>query len=420
MIFTFARANAGKLIRLPFYAVAGALALLMPRQRHLWVFGRRTGVGEGPLRLLRVAQSMYPQLRLIWIAQDAPQAKEASMLGLEVHLKSSWRAYWLTLRAGVTVITHGFGDLCRPFVPGSYLVQLWHGSPLKRIHLDSPRAPTSGIGGLFERIGATLVALMFRTSARFIRCIPAPSSMVAARYSSVWGWPDDSRIKLTGDPRCDVLLEGSVAERHAQARRLLCELWRTTKLPSRMVLYAPTWRDGAADPCLPQAMEWQRIDAVLAQADTCLVVRAHPWGTTHRDTDDTTTMPRIRFLSAQDLHEINRVLNAFDVLITDYSAIAMDYSLLRRPIVFFAPDIEAYVRTRGLYENYDTFTHGRWHRDWDGVATQLSRILASQKNYAQASRASAEPLLERYHHHRDAQAAQRLLAQIARDIGLSP
>jgi len=89
--FTFAQANAAKLIRLPLYVIAGAIALLFPRKRELWVFGRKTGVGEGPLRLLRVAQQEYPQLRLVWIAQDQAQCDEAKILGLEVHLKSSWQ-----------------------------------------------------------------------------------------------------------------------------------------------------------------------------------------------------------------------------------------------------------------------------------------------------------------------------------------
>jgi glycosyltransferase involved in cell wall biosynthesis len=52
--FTFAKANAGKLVRLPLYALAGLVASVFPRDRELWVFGRKTGVGEGPLRLLRV------------------------------------------------------------------------------------------------------------------------------------------------------------------------------------------------------------------------------------------------------------------------------------------------------------------------------------------------------------------------------
>jgi CDP-glycerol glycerophosphotransferase (TagB/SpsB family) len=38
--------------------------------------------------------------------------------------------------------------------------------------------------------------------------------------------------------------------------------------------------------------------------------------------------------------------------VTDYSSVIFEYALLGRPMVFFAPDLEAYEQERGFYFDY--------------------------------------------------------------------
>ena len=58
---------------------------------------------------------------------------------------------------------------------------------------------------------------------------------------------------------------------------------------------------------------------------------------------------RVLFLDSLSLGSklltIYHVLNAFDLLITDYSSVYVDYLLLNRPIVFSCPDFEDTRRT---------------------------------------------------------------------------
>ena len=54
----------------------------------------------------------------------------------------------------VVVVTHGFGDVNRYAVTGAFVVQLWHGIPLKRIGLDSAETlrPPAALGrGILSR-----------------------------------------------------------------------------------------------------------------------------------------------------------------------------------------------------------------------------------------------------------------------------
>lgn len=42
------------------------------------------------------------------------------------------------------------------------------------------------------------------------------------------------------------------------------------------------------------------------------------------------------------------ILNAFDVMISDYSSIVFDYLLLDRPVIYLIPDYEEYRSQRGF------------------------------------------------------------------------
>ena len=134
--FTFAAGNARKVAALPLYAL-GAIASLVTRRRDdVWVFGSGSGLGEGALALYDHAADRA--ITRVWLASTVRELEAARARGMTAALKHSWRGFRLTLRAGVITITHGFGDVNRFGTLGAFVVQLWHGIPLKRIQLDSP------------------------------------------------------------------------------------------------------------------------------------------------------------------------------------------------------------------------------------------------------------------------------------------
>ncbi len=358
--FTFGAGNARKLLRLPLYALGAAASLVVPRSPRLWVFGSGIGPGEGALPLYReVRQRLGDDTRLVWLASTDAELAEARELGLDAERKSGWRGFRLTLRAKVLVVTHGFGDVNRYGTRGGFVVQLWHGIPLKRLHLDSPA--TLRVSFLPDhRVVRALLAWAYRRAGRGIRLFPVASQLVADRIVSAFGVPRDN-VVVTGDPRDDVL----VAE-HPEP--LL------DNGSSRAILYAPTWRDGAADPVAPTPEEWDAIAAFLEQRDALLYVRAHPLGA-----GDYAAGPvrseRVRMLGVDRVRDVNAALPDVDVLLTDYSSIAFDFSLLGRPTVFLAADLEQYAKRRGLYDGYREFSGGRYASGWAGALELLGAAL---------------------------------------------
>ena len=58
------------------------------------------------------------------------------------------------------------------------------------------------------------------------------------------------------------------------------------------------------------------------------------------------------------LYLAEKLLLLADVCITDYSSIAFEYSILERPMLFFAYDLDDYLDERGMYLDYDEVTPG--------------------------------------------------------------
>ena len=189
-----------------------------PARRDEWVFGCAVGIADGALALWDVAAA--DGRRAVWLVGSAREATDAAARGIPSIPKHSLRGFWRTARARVVVVTHGFGDVNRYAVSGAFVVQLWHGIPLKRIGLDSPettRLPGFAAHLPGARLLRALLAALYRGAAQRIAVLPAASHLVRGRLESAFGLRD-AQVPVTGEPRVDVLSRGTAAQRRADAR----------------------------------------------------------------------------------------------------------------------------------------------------------------------------------------------------------
>jgi CDP-glycerol glycerophosphotransferase (TagB/SpsB family) len=309
-------------------------------------------------------------------------------------------------------VTHGFGDVNRYGTRGGFVVQLWHGVPLKHLHLDSPS--TYAVSFLPDRsIVRRLVGYAYRRAGRGISLFPVAGPSIVPNIVSAFGVPPE-RVMVTGDIRDDVLLSGSETDRRAAAQALLAAAAPDLPTGSRIVLFAPTWRDGNADPTVPTADEWESIGRWLDRHDAVLLVRTHPLGRGDFG-DGPRISPRIRMLDLDALRELNHVLWAVDAVVTDYSSVVFDYALVGRPVVFFAPDLEAYTASRGFYRSYEWFSGGHSVTTWSDVLTQLGEAL--DEDVDGAGHRHARAIRREIFEHDDGRAADRVLDEVVRQVG---
>ena len=150
-----------------------------------------------------------------------------------------------------------------------------------------------------------------------------------------------------------------------------------------VVLYAPTFRDDNR----PDAnwrhdleLDVPRLAAELGD-DHVLIVRFHPLV---RESMASLVAEHPDFvIDASSYDDIQELLLISDVLITDYSSVFFDYSVLQRPILFFTYDLDRYRdELRGFYLDLESAAPGPLLRDNDAVIAALRDLEGVRQRYA--------------------------------------
>lgn len=179
-------------------------------------------------------------------------------------------------------------------------------------------------------------------------------------------------VVYTGYPRNDELYHATDEVRAAYRERL------GIPADKKVILYAPTWRestDGGASYKLAPPIDFDLWERTLGDKYVVLL-RTHPY---------TTKLLNVTFgdfvRDATAYPEVNHLLIAADLLISDYSSINLDYSILGKPMLCFGYDYEEYNRLRGFYYDLETTMPGGVIRDEKAL---LDRILTMDEDAARA------------------------------------
>ncbi len=406
--------NVRRYALVPLYPLLWPFAYLFPRRRGLWLFAYAFGYKDNPRYLFEHVVSSAPAgVRAVWFAQTPEEAAAVQATGREAIWKRSPRAWWLQLRAGVVVLGSGPSELNRPLVGRAMVVQTWHGAPFKRIHADFPEGDVLLRGdGLLPRI-VNGVVRRATNATRNVDVVPSQSPLVSSRFQTAFRVGPEATPVL-GTPRADVI--GATGP---DADREVAEV-RATVLPPelagarRLLLYAPTWRDGRREDFLGEGFDADALDALLEEHDAVLVMKMHPQGGVGVFEAAGAGSARRIVLRRADKVDVNVLLRAVDLLVTDYSAISVDYSLLLRPIVYFMPDLEEYEGARGLYESPSLLTGGLHCRTWPEVQAALARALVDPAPFVEP----VTDVRDRYFAHHDTESCARITAEVLERTGL--
>jgi teichoic acid ribitol-phosphate primase len=247
------------------------------------------------------------------------------------------RAAYQLARARVFVVDDYFFPIyaIKPR-PGTKIIQVWHAAgPVKR----------SGYGVADKTFGADRsLTERVQIHSNYDVCIVGSRS-AAELYSVAFRQPVERFDSSIGIPRSDMLFG---EERTAKAQQRIRERYG---LPAacRVILYAPTFRgDDVGSARFPEFIDFRLLRDTLADGHV-LLVRKHPFVRAPLAIADDL---RNFLIDVSDYPEINELMLVADVLVTDYSSSIYEFSLRERPIVFFAPDHEAYERQRGFFLDY--------------------------------------------------------------------
>lgn len=364
-----------------------ALSHIIPKDRDLWVFGCVRGYAEGCAAIIQLAD-MEKKVKSIWLYSSDSEKALLESHGHEHYKLKSIKGYWYCLRANLSFIAYGFNDLNGTAIFRSKIVNVWHGTPLKTVYFDSPQLSTPSLSNKLKNLAKNLFT-------KRIYLFPVSSELSKQRIEKAFRLRPGI-AQITGEPRTDKIFSSAV-EPHESEYSILSSL----KIlgPERLVLYAPTWRPSQTPTTNQQDIS--KLIGFLETHDRYLIFRPHP-----RDESNHLLSIKhdriIKFLQ-KDYQDIYNYLYLFGSLITDYSSIAIDFSITKRPIYFLAQDANEYVQEQGLYESYDTFTSANWSSDW----SSLIDVLVTEKHTNQKGLYSSSKLFQRYHEFDDGQATRR-------------
>lgn len=214
---------------------------------------------------------------------------------------------------------------------GQIYVQTWHGFALKRIEKD-----------VCDTLGDGYEEYAMRDSAQTDLIVSDSRFMTEVYRRTFWY---DGEIQEFGSPRNDALINGD-----EETYKLVRSRFELSE-DCRIVLYAPTFR---ADKSMePYSIDYARLRKSCEArfgGRFAVLIRLHPNIMKQAEEltfDNDTTFDASAY---QDMQEL---LSAADVVITDYSSLMFDFMLTRRPCFQYASDIEAYRNDRNFNFSLD-------------------------------------------------------------------
>ena len=319
-----------------------------------------------------------PELTRYWGVVDAatpvPEGAVAVVRGT--------REWWEARASARWVVANDW--LRRQFdpQPSQVVLQTWHGSMLKRIGLDRPNVPVEKRRVIdAERAKWDLLLSQNRHSTDILR--------------SAYAW--EGPILEEGYPRNDPLTPGSTQAGDGAAIRAALGI----RPSQRAVLYAPTWRENMT--AMVAFLDLERLAARLGP-DHVILLRGHSRTVAF---GASVSMPGV--IDVTTYPEVTDLFLAADGLITDYSSVMFDYSVTRRPMIFYVPDMDAYRDSlRGVYFDLSEVAPGPVLDDQDDVAEAVLALDQAGERYA----ALYDPWVERFNHRDDGRSAERVTRQL--------
>ncbi|MFI7087084.1 CDP-glycerol glycerophosphotransferase family protein [Streptomyces anulatus] len=348
-----------------------------------------TCYGDSPRALYEEIRRQGLKLRATWSYDPSPAGFPD---GARLVRRWSWRYLWALARAEYWVDNQGFPQQLHKPRHTTYL-QTWHGSAYKRMGFDETRVRLQNTPGR-ERLQ--------RAVDRFDHFLVRSEHDVNT-LARAYRLPEE-RLLRTGYPRNDALIaERDRAETEGRLPRPPLAGALGLDDHKKTVLYAPTFRGGPGRQRRTRLLLDVREFAERFGDTHTLLVRAH-----YLESARLPLCPPGTVVDVSRHHDVSELLALTDVLITDYSSIMFDFALLDRPVVLYAPDLEAYAAERGSYFDLREEAPGPVTATQEELFATLAELKKSDTRYADRRRA----FVRRFGPYDRGDAARRIVAAV--------
>ncbi len=268
--------------------------------------------------------------RLVWAFHN-PEVHQIT--GAEKIKTDTIRYFIAALKARVWVTNSSVERGLHFKKKNTLYLNTWHGTPIKKMGSD---------------IGDVNQSFKVKKSDD-IDCFLVQSDFELDVFERTFHVPQSNFLKC-GLPRNDVLSDYSEDQRKEIRKRL------GVAKEKKVILYCPTYREFEKDESrgclLIPPMDFLKWKRELGE-EFILFFRAHY---------EVATMMEIRddefVRNMTDYPSLSELMIASDVLVSDYSSVFIDYSIMDKPMLHFTYDWDKYCANRGLYFDIREYLSG--------------------------------------------------------------
>lgn len=312
---------------------------IIPKNKNMILYIAYHGRGylDNPMALheFMINDDKYSNYKHVWAIKGAnktkiPGAKVIRYGGLK-YLYTLVRAkYWISnCKLPLYVYKH----------KNQVYLQTWHGTPLKKLAHDIEVSKDTTF--YRSEMSYKEMANTYTQDVAKYDYMISPNSFTTEVFRSAFKI-NEERLIETGYPRNDCLSKDN--------SKMINELKEKYNLPEdkKIILYAPTWRDNSytsAGYTFSLEVDFSMWKDILGD-EYIVLFKPHYLITNNIDL----SLYEGFVYSIDPKDDISSLYIISDVLITDYSSVFFDYSILNRPTYFYMYDLESYKNElRGFY-----------------------------------------------------------------------
>ena len=280
---------------------------------------------DSPRRISELLLKEHPEIAQVWAFTEPEKFAFLEEKGIKVVKYKSLEYLYYVMTSKVYVDNAEFWSALK-FRPGQMVLETWHG------------------GGAYKRVGGHRIDVNAREQQHAVEkmnkiTLFLSSSRAFTKYVIRDAYQYRGEVLECGLPRNDDLLSPDPA---TAAKAL-----ETLGIPegAKVLLYAPTFRNSHSLDLYD--VDFARLKASLEArfgGEWVIVLRMH-----YYLADKAMAVGAPWLYNATSYPDMQELLLASDVLLTDYSSCMWDFSLMHKPCFLYARDIAAYQGERDFY-----------------------------------------------------------------------
>lgn len=306
--------------------------------KQILLFGTGTGLYHDNSKylfeyVLKNAQK-YPEYIAYWVTSNKTTFMKLKNKGKPVLYKNSLECVKKVAQAKALFLTSGLLDIFWFVNSQTTVIQLWHGTPIKKIGFDTPidtkrlekTKNTFGKDYQFDRYNYLIIE----------------DKKYSEIFQSAFQIPE-TKILCLGQARNTIF-------QNSNKKRKAIKDYLNILHYNKIILYAPTFRDDKqANIKLLKQLINEKNNQYLKANNDCLLIKVHPFLAYDKEIIDYVNKYNENIILVINMIDIQELLLVSDAVVTDISSLALDYLQYSNNLYSFFPDEEQYIKVRGSF-----------------------------------------------------------------------